>query len=287
MSEGESPGKRVLVAWDGSAAASTAIPVAQRVAEQLAAEVETLCVVKDEEELRGWEESLRPEAVRLGVGMRLVVGEVAKEIVEAAEAEEVSLVALTTHGRDIERDGVRLGSVAEAVIARVRLPVLILKPAQVAGQAAPSPMRRLLVPIDGTPKTAEALRPVTELASALKATIDLLYVTDPRQKPPSERGSMTSPRYVDQPQHEWPEWAAEVARRLSSICAGCPKEIEVHTYLARGDAGEEIRKFAIEHQSDAIVLVRRSRFQPGRAKVIRAVLRDTPSYVIIVGGEDG
>jgi nucleotide-binding universal stress UspA family protein len=260
--------------------------VAQRIAGQLGAEVEALIVARDAADKESWQGKLGAEAERLGVSVRLVTGEPGAEIVRATERDGVCLVALTMHGRAVGEKGHRLGSVAKKVIASTVRPVLLVKP-EAADARDAGPVRRLLVPIDGTPKTAAALQPVTQLAHDLKASIDLLYVADPRQKPPLERGSITAPLYVDQPQHEWPEWASEVERRLSEGCAGCPQDVEVRTYLARGDAGEEITRFARENGSDAIVLVRRSRFQPGRAKVIRAVLEGTTSYVIIVGcGEE-
>jgi hypothetical protein len=125
-----------------------------------------------------------------------------------------------------------------------------------------------------------------ELAARLGAAIDLLYVAAPDQAAPEERGTVTAPLYVDQPQHEWPEWAAEVVHRLATCCAGCPEEVPVRIFLAQGQVGDEIARFAMEKQEDAIVLVRRSRFQPERAKVIRSVLRQTSCLVIIVGGEE-
>ncbi|HXH21172.1 MAG TPA: universal stress protein [Dehalococcoidia bacterium] len=286
VTAGDRIGRRVIVAWDGSPAASTAVPVARRIAGQLGAEVEALYVAHDAAEKEGWQAKLGAEAERLGVSVRLVTGEPSAEIVRATEREGVCLVALTMHGRDVGEKGHRLGRIAKKVIASTVRPVLLVKPEAAEGKEA-GPVRRLLVPIDGTPKTAAALQPVTQLAHDLKASIDFLYVADPRQKPPLERGSITAPRYVDQPQHEWPEWANEVMRRLSEGCAGCPEDVEVRIYLGRGDAGEEITHFAREKGSDAIVLVRRSRFQPGRAKVIRAVLERTTSHVIIVGcGEE-
>jgi nucleotide-binding universal stress UspA family protein len=273
---------KVLVAWDGSFAAATALPVAEVVAAQLGAEVEALYVAsnaKDHDE-RG--PLLVRQAKRLGFGLRLATGDAADEIVRWTEEPAIVLVALTTHGRDLDV-GYRLGGVAGKIVARAKRPVLIVKPeAATTGRG----LRRLLVPLDGTPKTASALRPVMEIAAALGAAIDLLYVASPAQKPPEERGSVTAPRYVDQAHHEWPEWAAEVVDRLATCCAGCPQDVPVRIFLAQGEIGDEIARFAIAQQADAIVLVRRSRFQPERAKVIRSVLRQTGCLMIIVGGEE-
>ncbi|HLF76780.1 MAG TPA: universal stress protein [Dehalococcoidia bacterium] len=273
---------KVLLAWNGSPAAAAGLTVAEQVARQLGAQLEVLHVWRDAKEEQQQGSQREEEARRLGMAMRFEIGDAADEIIRLTEEPGVLLVTLTTHGREIE-PGYRLGSVAEKVVAHTTRPVLIVKPESTAAKARGG-LRRLLVPIDGTPKTATALRPVTELAAALGGSIDLLYVAD--GPAPTERGSMTAPRYVDQPQHEWPAWAAEVIHRLATCCAGCPPEVPVRIFLARGDIGEEIARFATENQADAIVLVRRSKFQPGRAKVIRSVLSQTSCFVVIVGGED-
>jgi nucleotide-binding universal stress UspA family protein len=273
----------VLVAWDGSLAAAAAFPVARLVSQQLGAELEVLFVARDAVEREERTSALMEETKRLGFALDLRTGDAAGEIVRSTEDPGVMLVALTTHGRRLERD-YRLGSVAEKVVGRTTRPVLLVKPEPATASARN--LKRLLVPVDGTPKTAAALQPVTELAAALGAAIDLLYVASPDQQPPAERGSVTAPRYLDQPQHEWPQWADEAIERLATSCAACPPEVPVRIFLAQGDIGDEIARFAVENQTDAIVLVRRSRFQPERAKVIRSVLRQTSCLVIIVGGEE-
>jgi nucleotide-binding universal stress UspA family protein len=275
--------RRVLVAWDGSPAAATAFPIAKLVSQQLGAELEALYVARDVREREEQAIALGDEVKRLGFALRVEDGDVAEEIIRSTKEPGVLLVTLTTHGRSLEPVH-RLGSVAAKVVARTTRPVLLVKPESTT--SGPRPLKRLLVPVDGTPKTAAALHPVTELAAALGAAIDLLYVAGPDQQPPVERGSLTAPRYIDQPQHEWPEWAAEAIDRLATCCAGCPAEVQVRIFLAQGRIGDEIVRFATDNQSDAIVLVRRSRFQPNRAKVIRSVLSQTSCLLIIVGGEE-
>ena len=148
------------------------------------------------------------------------------------------------------------------------------------------PLKRLLLPLDGTPTTATALQPATELARRLGASIDLLYVAGTGRSGPEERGSIGAPRYVDQKQHEWPDWASEVETRLADACAQCPPEVPVHTYLAQGEIATEIARFATEHACDAIALVRRSRLQAGRARTLRAVLEHAPCPVLILSGPE-
>jgi nucleotide-binding universal stress UspA family protein len=56
----------------------------------------------------------------------LASGDPAKEIVDAAEREQVDLIAMATHGHGFVNDLVR-GSVANAVRHRSRIPVLLVR----------------------------------------------------------------------------------------------------------------------------------------------------------------
>ena len=274
----------VLLAHDGSPAAATALPLGRRVADQLGATLEILYVAgEDRPDRKVWEqlhENLRHgEAVQV----RSHAGEAAAAILQAARGQDVKLVVLTTHGRLIE-PGRALGRVAQTVVARTAQPILLVRPESVdTGARAASPLSRLLLPLDGTPTTSTALRPAIELACQLGAQLDLLYVASLDEPSNPEPGSIGAPRYVDQPQHEWPAWADNVIRHLSACIGGRPPGLDIQVYLVAGDIAEEIAGFAAEHESDAIVLVRRSQLEVGRARVLRAVLDRTPCPVLLVG----
>jgi nucleotide-binding universal stress UspA family protein len=279
------PRLQVLVALDGSAAAATALPLARAVAAQLGAGLALLFVADapiTEAQLR---RELNLDASE-SVSLRLDLGEPAAGILRAAAEPSVELVVLSTHGREIE-PGRQMGHVAEAVVRSVGRPVLLVRPEAAADTSArPAALRRLLLPMDGTPTTAAALGPAAALASRLGATVDLLYVAAPDQAAPGERGSLGAPRYVDQPQHEWPHWAREVIDRLGACVEGWPAGVPVRSFLTAGKIGPEIARFAAEYRADAIVLVRRSRLEPGRARVLRAVLEQTPCPILLAGGPE-
>ncbi len=274
----------VVVAWDGSPAAATAFPVARMIGAQLGADVEILHflpkgagagAIADAAGQHGLGDAEKPR-------LRVETGDPVEGILRTAQDAAVQVVILTTHGRAVE-EGRRLGRVAEQVVARTTTPIILVRP-----EAPPvrEELKRLLLPVDGTPKTAKALQPATDLAARLGASLDLLYVAARDGDRPTERGSMTTPRYVDQRHHEWPDWADEVVERLAVCCANCPPEVPVEMHLAHGDIGREIERFAIEHKSDAIVLVRRSRLQVGRAKILRAVITRAPCPILICSGPE-
>lgn len=275
----------ILVAWDGSPAAATAFALAKTVAAQLDGYIEALHIQSPAAVDSSLVDAVRAAADKLdGVELRVRVGEPAAEIIKASQEEDVSLIVMTHHGRDIEpRRG--MGHVAEDVVRGTHQPVLLVNPEVAIGRGSGN-LKRLLLPLDGTPQTAVALRPAAELAARLGARVDLLYVAPPEQARPSERGSMAAPRYVDQPQHEWPEWAGEAIRRLALSCAGLPSSVDVQMFMTQGSVGEEIIRFACEHGSDAIVMVRRSRMQPGRARALREVLQRAPCPILLLGGPE-
>jgi nucleotide-binding universal stress UspA family protein len=274
----------VLLALDGSPAAATALPLARAVAGQLGATVEILHVAGEQRpDPDLWQRlhvELRPGEV---VQTRSHTGAPASAILQAARAPGVDVVVLTTHGRVVE-PGRSLGRVAQAVIAHTTAPVLLVRPEAVESAASPrAALRRLLLPLDGTPATSTALRPAIELACRLGASVDLLYVASADEVSANEPGSIGAPRYVDQPQHEWPAWADRVISHLSVSLGGRPDGLSMQVFLVAGHVAEEIARFAAEHQSDAIVLVRRSHLEVGRARTLRAVLDRTPCPVLLVG----
>lgn len=279
-------GPVVLVALDGTPAAATALPVASVVAGQLGTDLAILHVAERpmaEAEVRRSLKVAGTEWEPLAV--RIEVGDPAEHVLRATEDPEVALVVLTTHGGDVTPGG-RLGAVTQRVIAQVRKPVLLVRPEAAAEGRPVVEIRQVVIPLDGSPETFRALGPAIELADRLGAEVDLLYVVDGGHIPSDERGEMPPPRYVDQPQHEWPEWAREV---VDHLCIGTGRDARClrrppRVFLTWGDVGEQIARFAAEHTVDAVVLVRRSRLEAGRARALRAVLHHGPCPALLVGG---
>ncbi|HZT07532.1 MAG TPA: universal stress protein [Chloroflexota bacterium] len=290
MSETERGSEHVvLVALDGSSAATAAVPVACTVARQLNAQVEALYVATGE----AAETDVRS---RLGLNtrdyahipLRIAHGDPAEEILRAGEDPRVALVVLATHGRRI-RPGGALAPVPRRVAAGTSRPVLLVRPEAAPAQQHLPFFRRLLFPVDGTPTTVDAFATATELAARLGTEIDVLFVVYPKQAAPVERGTMTPPYYVDQPHHEWPAWQTRVAHWIRRHCADLPQETVIRARVVRArnltEVGEVIARFAAERAADGIVLVRRSHLEHGRAAILRAVLERTPCPVLLVAGE--
>jgi nucleotide-binding universal stress UspA family protein len=81
---------------------------------------------------KAWQylERLQKRLARRGRSVRTVVrsGQAAAEILACARAERVDVIAMSSHGRSgLQR--ALLGSVAQAVVQKARLPVLLVGPA--------------------------------------------------------------------------------------------------------------------------------------------------------------
>ncbi|WP_410964928.1 universal stress protein, partial [Salmonella sp. SAL04286] len=84
-------------------------------------------------------------------------------------AEQADLVIMRTHGRaGLER--VALGSVTERVLKGSQVPLLLLR----AGGRRVSAIRKLLVPVDGSPGGAVGLATAVGLARATGAQLHLV-----------------------------------------------------------------------------------------------------------------
>lgn len=202
--------KTILVPLDGSALAEQVLPYVGLLAPLLDAEVRLLRVIADLEQSAALPETIaatygieQPLATRLhhqqrgfsvlreqaeeylvsqarllqaaGVEVSIDVGggQPASRIVETAEAIGASLIVMATHGYS----GLRrwaLGSVSDKVAHAATMPVLLVRHA-----VARPALRRIMVPLDGSPLAAQALPLATELARSAQAKLLLLRAVAP------------------------------------------------------------------------------------------------------------
>ena len=104
-------------------------------------------------------------------------GDPAVEILAAARDEQVSLIAMSTHGRSGVARLVR-GSVAERVLRGAQVPVLLVNPFTQPSNDGGA-LRRILVPVDASNLSTSVLPEVTELAKVYDAHVILFHVCAP------------------------------------------------------------------------------------------------------------
>jgi nucleotide-binding universal stress UspA family protein len=255
------PAKTVLVPLDGSVHATAAVPVARRLAELFDATLAVLHVS---------DQALASAA--LVERMKLSSQDVRGLVVERHAA----LIVMCPQTRTDARPRV-FGSVAEAVLRAALCPVVLVPPTRGHRDWA---LKQLLLPHDGTPTSAATIGPATQLASIAAAKLVVLHVATAGTERPTEPGTLVSPRYVDQPQHEWPAWAQEFLDRLRAI--GRARDgVDIRLALAQGEAGSAIVDFARQNAIDLIVLGWRGALEPDRARTMRRVIREAICPVIV------
>jgi nucleotide-binding universal stress UspA family protein len=125
-----------------------------------------------------------------------------------------------------------------------------------------------------------AVGPAAELARKTGAKLIVLQVGTAGLGAPAERGSLTMPLYVDQPQHEWPSWTGELLDRLACLCP--EHELPAQFYARGGEPGPEIAAVAAAESADLIVLAWKGEWAGERARVLKAILREAPCPIMIV-----
>jgi hypothetical protein len=130
---------------------------------------------------------------------------------------------------------------------------VVLVPAGTRDQ--PSRIRRVLLPLDGTARSASAVAAAAERFARGGAELVVLHVFD----------AETVPKFWDQYAHAGQAWEQEF---LARYCGQPGARLE----LRQGAASEHVVQVAGAEQADMIALAWSRRLEPGRALVVRAVL---------------
>ena len=272
----------ILVPLDGSAEAKAALPAARLVASIAQATIHVVHAadhpLSQDELLRRMD--LRPEETR-GMVIDGAVGDTAAGAVVRFAAEmRAMLIVMTTRGRTAYL-GRTVRPVVERIVQEAPCPVLLVRPEIERRLATMTGLRRILLPLDGAPSSAAVIGPALDLARRAGAQVDVLYVAT-QARCPEEPGSLTGPRYVDQPQYEWPSWAREFLSRFGTALGKFTPPTPTRLFVRRGEPAAETLRLAAERDSDLIVLEWRGRLDPAHATVVRGVLRDAPCPVLLL-----
>ena len=249
---------RLLIPLDGSKESETILPEARRLASP-ESEIHLLHVTPlptpptgEPTRMLGLHEMALPylEDVRKALpgtrGLDLVrSGDAADAILQVALEMNIDLIAMTTHARK----GVgrwALGSVAEAVVRKTELPVLLKRPEV---PARTSPIRRILVPLDGSERSSSVLEVVKPLAARAQAELVLLHVRPLVLDPAPQwamKGSISSRGGAE---HRY----QELADRLEA------EQLKAWPALVDGEPAREILAQARELDVDLIAMATHGR----------------------------
>jgi nucleotide-binding universal stress UspA family protein len=184
-------------------------------------------------------------------------GDVARSIVEHTQELASDLVVLCTHGGGGLR-GLLFGSIAQQVLQRGTRPILLVPPS--ATQHPPAfPLRRLLVPLDGTPAHEQALPAASAIAHACNADMYLVLVIPTLTTLSGEHAvpglllPITMTAILDLAQ----QGGAEYLERMAA--AYRTDGVSVIAEVARGDPVATVLDIAERHDTDLIVMASHGR----------------------------
>jgi nucleotide-binding universal stress UspA family protein len=265
----------ILVPLDGSEQALAALPVAKVLAEIERAAVHILHVAERAPAGAEWSSLLGREALALdSFTIDARIGKPAAEILDVAARIKPRFIVMCKHSGATR--GKMLGSTAMEVVRNSPCPVVLVPPER---GSTPWHLHHVMVPHDGTPTTSAALPPAAELAERGRAELLVAHVTGIGAAP-AEPGSLTTPRYVDAPQHEWPAWTSEFIKRLACVCP--LGSVHVRMLLAHGDTAAEILRFAGTQSTDIIALAWRGKWEAPRAAILKDIVREAHCPIMVV-----
>jgi nucleotide-binding universal stress UspA family protein len=254
--------RSILVPLDGSPFGEQALPLALALAGRSAANLQVVHVhVPLAEEFAetwpGFESTVNPALRRrsqgyldtvvrrlqpgaggdVAVSSALLEGTVLEALQEHVVATGADLVVMTTHGRGpLARAW--LGSVADALIRRLSVPLLLVRPREAAGPAAEPALRHVLIPLDGSPLAEDILEPAVALGGWEGVEYTLVRVIPP-MIPWACTGYPVAAGYEDvlaQLEQLHAQERAEAAAYLEHVAAGLRESgVRVRTRIASHD----------------------------------------------------
>ena len=189
----------------------------------------------------------------------------ARAILAAAQEFDAKMIVMATHGLTGIKRAV-LGSVADEVVSRSPVPVLLVRPPaeRVEGATAEAPpgahTGRIMVALDGTPDSESSFRAVAELAGALGAEVELARVIYGERQPDggcdTQAASIEARAYLE-----------GAAQRLAA-CGIAPGAIHLAVPPA---AAATVPEALVRHaaQERAALLVLASHVRRGVARLMR------------------
>jgi nucleotide-binding universal stress UspA family protein len=166
----------------------------------------------------------------------------------------------------------RMGHVAEALLNGHVAPVLLVR----SGMRPVANLKRLYVPLEGSPSGSSAMRVADDALCAKGREIVMLHVVT--GDTPTEVGSLPAPRIMDQEHYEWSAWQDEFTMRFSQ----CPEGGRHRVAVRVGDPATIIADEAGRNAAELIVLSWGGSFESGHGAVIKELLVTAPCPLLLV-----
>lgn len=287
---------KIMVPVDGSALAETALPTALALSGKTGADIRLVRVRTDEDRpedstdadpyLDTLTESVSAVVTApASVSATLLRGDPAQLLCQEAQA-GADIVVMASHGHG----GVArawLGSVADAVVAQCRRPVVVVKPDEpgVTAILEPGSVHHIVVPLDGTRSAEVALEPALGLQRLFTGRVTFLRVipaSDLAFSALSDTSELTA-ELLERSRADARVYLESVRSRYEGT-AEIDIEVVVHRNPALG-----VADFVAQHGVDLVVVGTRGRRGVARAilgSVADKVVRGAPAPVLVVRGTE-
>lgn len=295
--------RRILVPLDGSELAEMALPYAEELAKRLNGEVllmraalarvgpggdPVIAQVRAVTEAETYLAEVEAQLTARGIKAQSVVpyGSPAQEIVDEARIRNTDLIVMSTHGRS-GLGRLVSGSVADEVLRKSGVPVLLIKPGAQASLPVDKTLRagslfqRAVVALDGS-ELAESLLPMVEtLGAKLGAEVHLFTAIPGVQTTITIAGESFS-YLVEENEPAWREadgYLARLEERLKAAGASVKRQIRY------GDPAYNIVRYAQEIGAGLIAMATHGRGGLSRwwyGSVAEAILREAPGPILLV-----
>lgn len=254
--------ERILVPLDRSPLAECVLPHVVAVARSLDSQLMLLHVLSPSDrqgglravdsldsqlrraEAESYLEGVRARLQEVGVAAqtKVIDGDAAEQILTFARENQIGLAILSSHGRS-GLSGWNVSSVVQKVIMRAPISLMIVRAYQPAQpDLAGLRYRRVMVPLDGSPRAESVLPLATTLARA-EAQVVLAHVVQrpqmPRRTPPSQEDSDLADRIVERNRSEAEQYLETVRAQLPSTAVETRLLISNHAAVALHELAEQ------------------------------------------------
>ena len=190
---------------------------------------------------------------------RVLSGDPASVLLDELRSDDVVLGVIGS--RSVRAKPAVAGHVAMELLASSPVPLAVVAP---GGASLPADHPQILIPLDGADATTEAVAPVANALASGGAGVVFLHVFDSGSVPPFlssvEDLEILAEEFLD--------------RHLPERTEPCE--------LRLGEPGQHIGDVADAHEADAIMVAWRQDLSPGRAEVIRHLVRRDLRPLIVV-----
>lgn len=272
----------ILLPLDGSPVSSKAAGCALWLAEALGATLHVLHATA--QPLPGQEALARlriPAAERARVVVHQLDTAANDAVLAAVTAFAVDLVVMSARGESAAAGldlSQRLGAVAQAVIERSPVPVVLLP----VRYREAFPWTSMLAAASGEAAADQALELAVQLGSSLRLNVTVLHSEDG----PRVSGAAPLSGYSDTAHHEYPNRLEELVERALSGCTREECKCINEVLLRRGDAAEVVLEQLAHQHSSVLALGWHGDLGAGRAPVLKRLLEEAECALLLVRGTE-